>query len=65
MRLRLNKYENKFLKEAIKNLVEKRENETKQRLKENEKLIYGRGYFEVIGEEIINRVDRLTLTKHL
>ena len=65
MRLKFNRYENNLLKEAIQNIVEKKEKETEERIKQKKNLVYGKGYFNIIGEEIINRIDKLTLKKHL
>jgi hypothetical protein len=60
MRTKFNKTENTFIVEALKEHIKKKENEIN-----NKKINYGKGYFEIVGNEIINRVNLLTLKKHL
>lgn len=65
---KLNGFENYVLKQALKLYAEKCEEEValaQKTKRKNTTLLYGEGYFTQVAEAISNKVDELTLSKHL
>ena len=56
---KFNGMEKYFIQEAIKEAVEKAEWEIS-----NKRTIFGKGYFEMIGKEMLEKVNNLTLKKY-
>jgi len=65
---KLNGFDNYVIKEALKLYAEKCEEEVASAQKtkrKNTTLLYGEGYFTQVAEAISDKVDNLTLSKHL
>tara|TARA_B100000795_G_C22749332_1_gene418687 strand:- start:202 stop:408 length:207 start_codon:yes stop_codon:yes gene_type:complete len=65
---KFNGFENHLLQDAIKLYVEKAEDEVlykKASLEVNKRLLFAPGYFTMIGEELSDKVNDMTLKKHL
>jgi hypothetical protein len=63
---KFNGFENHLMQEAIKLYVEKAENEILDQeasLKTGKRLMFAPGYFTMIGEELSEKVNNMTLKK--
>lgn len=65
MSKKLNSFENYFIKRAIKTLVDESEQEIAESELDGKRLIFASGYFEMIGKEMLDKVDSLTLKSAL
>jgi len=65
---KFNGFENHLLQDAIKLYVEKAEDEVQAQvanLQTGKRLLFAPGYFTMIGEELSEKVNDMTLKKHL
>ena len=58
---KLNKFENWFIKEACKNFIEQAEKEALATKESGKNGLFAPGYFTMVGKEIVQHVDDLTL----
>ena len=65
---KFNGFENHLIQDAIKLYVEKAEDEVQAQtanLQTGKRLMFAPGYFTMIGEELSEKVNTMTLKKHL
>ena len=60
---KFNGFEKYFIQTALKHAIEEAENEIKEMEKDCRRSIYAQGYFEMVGNEIIKKVNHMTLKK--
>jgi UDP-2,3-diacylglucosamine pyrophosphatase LpxH len=60
---KFNGFEKWFLTTAIEHAVEQAEEDVSKAEKEGKRLIYAKGYFSMIGEELIEKIQGMTLKK--
>jgi len=58
---KFNGYENWFITTAVKAAIAKAENDVIEAKKGGKNLIYAEGYFTMIGKDVLDHVDSLTL----
>lgn len=63
--MKFNGFENYLITEALKNYVKFLEEDNKERLKGGVMTMFAEGYFEMVGEELLEKVNKMTLKKHL
>jgi hypothetical protein len=60
---KFNGFEKWFITTAILHAVEEAENDVLEAEKNGKNLIYAKGYFSMVGKELIEKVDGMTLKK--
>ena len=61
---KFNGFEKYFITTALKHAIEEAENDIKELLSEGKRPIYGQGYFEMVGKELIAKVNSMTLKRY-
>ena len=62
---KFNGFENWFIKTALKSAIEQAEADVAEAEKEGKHLIYAKGYFTMVGDELLDKVDGMTLKRDL
>ena len=62
-RTKFNGFEKHFITIALKRAVEEAENDIKRLVSEGKRPIYAEGYFEMVGKELIAKVNNMTLKR--
>jgi hypothetical protein len=63
-RTKFNGFEKYFITTALKHAIEEAENDIKEMEEDGRRSIYAQGYFELVGNELIDKVHNMTLKKH-
>ena len=58
---KLTQFENWFIQQAVDNFIEEAENEIKVNEKKGKRGIFASGYFTMVGKDIKDHIDLLTL----
>tara|TARA_R100000951_G_scaffold19601_1_gene16449 strand:- start:455 stop:658 length:204 start_codon:yes stop_codon:yes gene_type:complete len=61
---RFNGFEKYFIQTALKNAIIEAEEDIKRLVGEGKRPIYAEGYFTMVGNEIIDKVNDMTLKKY-
>ena len=61
---KFNGFEKYFITTALRHAIAEAENDIKELISEGKRPIYAEGYFTMVGNEIINKVNDMTLKKH-
>ena len=62
-RTKFNGFEKYFITTALNHAIEEAENDIKKLVSEGKRPIYAEGYFEMVGEELIAKVNSMTLKR--
>ena len=62
-RTKFNGFEKYFITTALNHAIEEAENDIKKLVSEGKRPIYAEGYFEMVGKELIAKVNSMTLKK--
>jgi len=62
-RVKFNGFENHLITEALKKYIKFLEEENKEMQKGGKMSMFAEGYFEMVGEELLEKVDEMTLKK--
>ena len=62
-RTKFNGFEKYFITTALKHAIEEAENDIKELVSEGKVPIYAEGYFEMVGRELIAKVNSMTLKR--
>ena len=62
-RTKFNGFEKHFITIALKHAIEEAENDIKRLVSEGKRPIYAEGYFEMVGKELIAKVNSMTLKR--
>ena len=62
-RTKFNGFEKHFITIALKRAIEEAENDIKRLVSEGKRPIYAEGYFEMVGKELIAKVNNMTLKR--
>ena len=62
-RTKFNGFEKYFITAALKNAIAEAENDIKELVSEGKRPIYASGYFEMVGKELIAKVNSMTLKR--
>jgi len=60
-RTKFNGFEKYFIQTALKNAIEEAEQDIKRLVSEGKRPIYAEGYFTMVGGDIIDKVNDMTL----
>tara|TARA_R110000824_G_scaffold10530_1_gene46315 strand:+ start:145 stop:345 length:201 start_codon:yes stop_codon:yes gene_type:complete len=60
---KFNGFEKYFITTALKHAIEEAENDIKKLVSEGKRPIYAEGYFEMVGKELIAKVNSMTLKR--
>jgi hypothetical protein len=60
---KFNGFENYFIIEALKHAIEESEQEIQELLDQGKRPIFAPGYFELIGRELITKINNMTLKR--
>ena len=63
-RTKFNGFEKYFITTALEHAIAEAENDIKEMEKDGRRSIYAQGYFEMVGKELIAKVNDMTLKKH-
>ncbi len=61
---KFNGFEKYFIQTALKSAIEQAEEDIKKLLSEGKRSIYAEGYFTMVGNEMIDKVNSMTLKKY-
>tara|TARA_R100001463_G_scaffold42143_3_gene88611 strand:- start:1094 stop:1297 length:204 start_codon:yes stop_codon:yes gene_type:complete len=61
---KFNGFEKYFIQTALKSAIEQAEEDIKRLVSEGKRPIYGEGYFTMVGNGIIEKVNDMTLKKY-
>lgn len=61
---KFNGFEKYFIQTALKSAIEQAEEDVKRLVNEGKRPIYAEGYFTLVGNEIIDKVNSMTLKKY-
>ena len=61
---KFNGFEKYFIQTALKNAIEEAESDIKRLVSEGKRPIYAEGYFTMVGNDIIDKVNDMTLKKY-
>ena len=61
---KFNGFEKYFIQTALKAAIEQAEQDIKELISEGKRPIYAEGYFTMVGNEIIEKVNSMTLKKY-
>ena len=61
---KFNGLEKHFITVALKHAIAEAEESIKELVREGKRPIYAEGYFEMVGKELIAKVNEMTLKKH-
>ena len=62
-RTKFNGFEKYFITTALKHAIEEAESDIKKLVSEGKRPIYAEGYFEMVGKELIEKVNDMTLKR--
>ena len=62
-RTKFNGFEKYFITTALKHAIEEAENDIKKLVSEGKRPIYAEGYFTMVGKDLINKVNSMTLKR--
>tara|TARA_B110000259_G_scaffold174251_1_gene208385 strand:- start:154 stop:354 length:201 start_codon:yes stop_codon:yes gene_type:complete len=62
-RTKFNGFEKYFITTALKHAIEEAESDIKKLVSEGKRPIYAEGYFEMVGKELIAKVNSMTLKR--
>jgi hypothetical protein len=62
-RTKFNGFEKYFITTALKHAIEEAEESIKELVSEGKRPIYAEGYFEMVGKELIAKVNDMTLKR--
>ena len=62
-RTKFNGFEKYFITTALNHAIEEAENDIKRLVSEGKRPIYAEGYFEMVGRELIAKVNSMTLKR--
>ena len=62
-RTKFNGFEKYFITTALEHAIEEAESEIKKLVSEGKRPIYAEGYFEMVGKELIAKVNSMTLKR--
>ena len=62
-RTKFNGFEKYFITTALKHAIEEAENDIKELVSEGKRPIYAEGYFTMVGNELIKKVNDMTLKR--
>ena len=62
-RTKFNGFEKYFITTALNHAIEEAENDIKRLVSEGKRPIYAEGYFEMVGKELIAKVNSMTLKR--
>ena len=60
---KFNGFEKYFIQTALKHAIEQAENDIKEMEKDGKRSIYAKGYFTMVGNTLIDKVNEMTLKK--
>ena len=60
---KFNGFEKYFITTALKHAIEEAESDIKKLVSEGKRPIYAEGYFEMVGKELIAKVNSMTLKR--
>ena len=60
---KFNGFENYFITEALKHAIEESELEIKELIKQGRRPVFAEGYFELVGGELITKINNMTLKR--
>jgi len=60
---KFNGFEKYFIQTALRHAIEESEEEVKELIKQGKRPIFAEGYFEMVGRELIAKVNDMTLKK--
>jgi len=60
---KFNGFENYFITKAIAHAIEEAEAEITEMIKQGKRPIFAKGYFNLVGEELIEKIHTMTLKK--
>ena len=60
---KFNGFEKYFITTALKHAIEEAENDIKKLVSEGKRPIYAEGYFTMVGKDLINKVNSMTLKR--
>jgi hypothetical protein len=63
-RTKFNGFEKYFIQTALKAAIEEAEQDIKKLVSEGKRPIFAEGYFTMVGNEIIEKVNHMTLKKY-
>ncbi len=61
---KFNGFEKYFIQTALRNAIEEAEEDIKKLVSEGKRPIYAEGYFTMVGNEIIDKVNSMTLKRY-
>ena len=61
---KFNGFEKYFIQKALESAIEQAEQEVKEMETKGKRSLYASGYFTLVGNELIEKVNRMTLKKH-
>ena len=62
-RTKFNGFEKYFITTALKHAIEEAENDIKKLVSEGKRPMYAEGYFTMVGKDLINKVNSMTLKR--
>ena len=62
-RTKFNGFEKYFITTALKHAIEEAESDLKKLVSEGKRPIYAEGYFRMVGKELIEKVNDMTLKR--
>jgi hypothetical protein len=62
-RTKFNGFEKYFITTALEHAIEEAENDIKELVSEGKRPIYAEGYFTMVGNELIKKVNDMTLKR--
>jgi hypothetical protein len=60
---KFNGFEKYFITTALKHAIEEAESDIKKLVSEGKRPIYAEGYFTMVGKDLINKVNSMTLKR--
>jgi hypothetical protein len=60
---KFNGFEKYFITTALKHAIEEAENDIKKLVSEGKRPMYAEGYFTMVGKDLINKVNSMTLKR--
>ena len=62
-RTKFNGFEKYFITTALNHAIEEAENDIKKLVSEGKRPMYAEGYFTMVGKDLINKVNSMTLKR--
>jgi len=60
---KFNGFEKYFIQTALRHAIEESEEEIKELIKQGKRPIFAEGYFELVGGELITKINNMTLKR--